>query len=291
MRSYCCIALISFFMASAWAVEPLTVTDYVGRSISLAQPVKRIIALSPHIVENVFSAGAGDLLVGVESYADYPEAVHNIQKVGGIQGFSLEAIISLQPDLVIVWPSFISPMVLQKILDLGFTVYLDEPRQLTDIAKSIHDIGVLTGREAMSQKAVNNYLAQLADLQQQYAHRKSVSLFYEIWNQPLQTINGQHIISDVMRLCGGRNIFAEAETIAPKVSLESVLARNPDVIIASGMGDIRPDWLDDWTQWPSLHAVKNKHLFFVPSDLLERHTLRLLQGAQLLCEQLEQARK
>ncbi len=284
-----CLLIVSQFIAAPVYAD-IKVTDYAGNTVQISQPAKRIVALAPHIVENTFSAGAGDLLVGVVSYSDYPEAAKAIKRVGSIQAFSLEAVLARKPDLVVAWSSSLSPAVLQKFRDLNITVYLDEPRKLEDVARSIRAIGVLTGRSETSERAALNYLTKLETFKHEYAQHTPVSLFYPIWNEPLQTVNGQHIISDVMRLCGGENIFADAAAIAPKVSVETVLARNPEVIIASGMGDVRPDWLDDWKQWPMIKAVKNNHLFFIHPDLLQRHTVRLLEGADILCHQLEKVR-
>ena len=271
--------------------DDIVVTDFSDRVVTLSKPAQRIVALAPHIVENIFSAGAGHSIVGTVAYADYPEAAKSIPRVGNIQGFSIEAIVALEPDLVIVWRSGHSNNVTQQLMDLGLTVYVDEPRVLEDVAKAIRDVGVLTAHQKESDVVAGQFLEKLQGLRQQYTQQQPVSVLYQVWDKPLQTLNGQHIISDVIRLCGGRNSFADAVVIAPKISVESVLERNPDVIVASGMGEERPDWLDAWLQWTSLSAVQNQHLFFIPPDLIQRHTVRMLQGAQQLCEQLTRVRK
>ena len=279
-----CVSLMSF-------ASEKTVVDYAGRKVSLDMPAQRIIALAPHIVENVFSAGAGDLLVGAVNYSDYPDAAKTIPRVGNIQGVSIETVVALKPDLVIGWSSGHSNNVTQKLIDLGITVYLDEPKKLEQVAKSIRDVGVLTGRQVFAEQAVARYLKTLADLEKQYQGRPPVSMLYQVWNNPLQAISGNHIIGDVIRLCGGVNIYENEPIIAPKISMESVVSRNPQAIIASGMGEERPDWLDEWLQWESLLAVQQQHLFFIPPDLIQRHTARLLQGAEMLCEHLDQVRQ
>lgn len=269
----------------------LSVTDFSGRVVTVSQPVKRVIALAPHITENVFSSGAGDTLVGVVSFSDYPEAAKNIQQVGSPHSFSIETVVDLQPDLVIVWSSGVSAKVTKKLIDLGLTVYMDEPRVLEDVAKAIKDIGHLTGNDVVSEQAANDFLVRLQSLRHTYSQQDPVTLFYQIWNSPLMTLNGQHIISDVMRLCGGENIFANEIAIAPKINVESVLDINPEVIVASGMGESKPEWLTEWKQWKYLQAVKNQHLFFIHPDILQRHTVRILQGAEQLCGQLAQVRE
>lgn len=274
---------------AVWS-KPVTVTDFWGREVSLAQPAQRIIALAPHIVENVFTAGAGEQLIGVVAYSDYPEAALVTPKVGGYRSFSVEKILSMQPDLVIAWASGNGSAVVSQLEGLGLPVYVDELSNLTDIAEAVRDIGVLTGNELPANKAANQFLARLGSLEHQYRQQSPVQVLYQVWNEPLQTLNGEHIISDVIELCGGRNVFADATALAPKIGLESVFKRNPEAIVASGMGEARPEWLDEWLQWPGLKAVKGNNLYFVPPDLLQRHTVRLLDGAEILCKSLATAR-
>jgi iron complex transport system substrate-binding protein len=270
--------------------KKLTVSDYAKRLLILDKPATRIISLAPHITENIFSAGAGDLIVGAVSYSDYPAAAKKIPRVGNIQGFSIETIVALKPDLIIAWGTGHSANIVQKLIDLGLTVYIDEPKILEDVAKSIKDIAIMTGQQDLATLNIDKYLLQLSLLKQRYAKGKKISVLYQVWDKPLRTINGDHIISDVISLCGGQNSFADAAVIAPKISMESVLVRNPQTIVASGVGLERPDWLDDWLKWSSLSAVKEQNLFYIPSDLLQRHTVRILQGAEILCQQLEGVR-
>jgi len=136
-----------------------------------------------------------------------------------------------------------------------------------------------------------DYLDNLNNLRQRYNKANTVKAFYQVWNRPLQTINGDHMISKVIELCGGKNIYADETSIAPIINIESILQRNPDAILASGINDKRPIWLDEWSSWQSINAVKNEHLFFVPADHIQRHTVRLLSGATRICEQLDQVRQ
>lgn len=281
----CCLGCPVFADAA------VSVTDFVGRKVELQQPAQRIVSLAPHITENIFSAGAGDLLVGTLEYSDYPEAAKAVPRIGGLHGISIESIVAMKPDLVLAWASGHSSDIAQRLMALGLTVYLDEPRQLDDIAKSIRDIGALTGRDLQASGSAKQFIERLQQLRQQYSQRDTVSMLYQVWNEPLQTLNGEHIISDVMKLCGGENSFADAAVIAPRISVEAVIKRNPDVIVASGVNAERPDWLDAWLRWPVLTAVQNQHVFFIPPDILQRHTVRILDGADMLCHQLDQVRQ
>jgi iron complex transport system substrate-binding protein len=278
-------------MAALAQAQPIAVTDARGKRVTLDAPAERIVVLAPHLVENAYSAGAGSKLVAAVSYSDYPPEAQQLPSVGSYKTVSLEAIVALAPDVVLAWSSGNGLVVANQLERLGVTVYVDEPRTLSDIAREVITIGTLAGTEAVAQKNTAAWLARLQTLRNTYAQAHPLSVFYQVWNQPLQTLNDEHLVSDVIRLCGGRNAFADAVSLAPKINVESVLGRDPDVIIASGMGEERPQWLDEWQQYPALTAVANQHLFFVPPDIIQRHTFRILDGAELMCQQLQQARQ
>jgi iron complex transport system substrate-binding protein len=117
-----------------------------------------------------------------------------------------------------------------------------------------------------------------------------VRVFYQVWQKPLMTVNGDHIVSDVIRLCGGRNVFADLPELAPSVSLESVLQRDPEVIVAGGEDGETQALAEQWQRWSGLGAVRGQHLYTIRRELLVRHTPRILDGAQRLCEILEAVR-
>ncbi|WP_328799324.1 cobalamin-binding protein [Sediminihaliea albiluteola] len=279
------LALLTCYHCNALATA-IEVSDSTGRKVQLKQAAERIVALSPHSVENVFSAGAGAKLVGAVSYSDYPEAARNVPRVGSYQSWSIESIIAQQPDLVLMWGSGNSLESLPALERLGITVYISELRTLQDIPRTLRAIGTLADTVEASERSAQEFEQTLASLKSTYRRQHQLKVFYQVWNSPLQTLSGEHMISDVIALCGGQNLFFDAAQLAPRVSLESVLERNPDVIVASGMDAARPEWLDEWRAYPSIEAVKNEALFFIHPDLLQRPTMRLLQGAQQLCEQL-----
>ncbi len=288
MRLFNIVIVFLFLSTEAFSVE---VIDYYHRQVTLTAPAQRIVALSPHLVENVYSAGAGDLLVGAVSYSDYPVQAKNIPRVGSYIKTSLEALLVLKPDLVLLWGSGGGGYTVNMLQQLGLNVYVDDPRTLDDVARSINDIGVLAGTQIVSKKTVNSYTEKLKALRGKFENKTPVSVFYQIWNEPLQTLNNQHLVGDIMQLCGAENTFHDAATLAPIISMESVLTRNPHVIIASGTNNKRPKWLDDWRKWPHLSAVKNNQLYFITPDILQRHTTRILQGTELLCQYIERTRQ
>ena len=286
-------ALLALLGATTAAAAAVAVRDFRGQTIRLDAPAQRIVALAPHLVENLYSAGLGDRIVGAVSYSDYPPAARAIPEVGGYTNISLEAVVAKNPDLVVAWASGQGgdPVTLARFDALGIPVYVDRPRQLTDIARAIRDLGVLGDTSATADAAAQRFTRRLSALRERYSQRPPVRVFYQVWDDPLQTLAGDQLVGQVIRLCGGRNIFADAVSLAPKVGIESVLERDPQAIVASGMGDERPDWLDDWRDWPGLQAVENDHLFFVPPDLIQRATVRVLDGATTLCRQLDSVRR
>lgn len=283
-------SLFILLLCAASTSGEIVVEDYLGRTVTLDKPAKRIIALAPHIVENVYSAGAGEYLLAAVEYSNYPAEAKSLPRIGAYNTFSLEAILALSPDLVITWVSGNGAQVIDQLSRLGIAVYADEPKTLADIAQSIRAIGKLAGTTEKSEAVAEDFLAQLSALQQQNAGAAELEVFYQVWNQPLQTVNGEHIISDVLGVCGATNSFSDALSLAPKVNIESVLQRDPDVILASGTGNNEPPWLNDWREFPSLKAVKNNHLFFVEADHIQRHTTRILEGTEKVCELLKQSR-
>lgn len=283
-----CLSLLCA-LACLPARGEIGVTDVSGAGIRLAAPARRIVSLSPHITELLFAAGAGDRLVGTVDYSDYPPAAKLLPRVGG-HSLDLEAIVALKPDLVLGWQSGNAAASVARLRSMGLTVHLSEPKRIEDVAGELERIGLLTGTGATANAAAKAFRERYAQLAARYSRRPSVAVFYQIWKQPLMTVNGKQIISDAIRLCGGRNVFAQLPILAPTVTVEAVIAANPEVIVASGMGESRPEWLDDWRRWTTLTAVARDNLYFVPPDLLQRHTPRILDGAEKLCIHLEAAR-
>ncbi|MDO8313640.1 MAG: cobalamin-binding protein [Rugosibacter sp.] len=254
-------------------------------------PAKRIISLAPHMTELLYAAGAGNKLVGNVDYGDYPPAAKALPKVGGYTRPDLEAILALKPDLVIAWESGNPPAALEKLKAMGIFVHVSQPDRIEDVAREIERLGVLAGTESVANPAAAAFRERHAALAARYSQRPVVDVFYQIWKQPLMTVNDKQIISDAIRLCGGRNVFGSLPVLAPTVTVEAVIAANPEVIVASGMGDERPEWLNDWRRWKTMMVVKRDNLYFIPPQEIQRHTPRLLDGAEKLCQALESARE
>jgi iron complex transport system substrate-binding protein len=265
-------------------------TDDRGQQIELSASASRIVSLAPHVTELIFAAGAGSRLVAATAYSDYPAQARRLPRVGDASRIDLERMVAIHPDLVIGWQTGNSAGDIARLEQLHVPVFLTEPRRLEDIPRLLRVIGRLAGTETQANAAAQKFEGELHALRMQYAHAPAVSVFYEIWHTPLMTVNGQHMINDVISLCGGRNVFAESGALTPTVSVESVLARDPEAIIASGSLYNDESVWQAWRRFPQLAAVQANAMFFVPPDLIQRQTPRILEGARLICGQLDKVR-
>ena len=288
MRLVVWLTLLGLF--ASHAIAAAVVPDDSGNQIELKQPARRIVSLSPHITELLFAAGAGDRIVGVVEYSDYPEAAKSLPRIGSATALDAERIASLKPDLIVAWGSGNPAGQIATVRRLKIPLFISEPKRIDDIADTLRRLGMLAGSESIANAVAGNFDSRLADLRMRYSHRPTVSVFYEIWHQPLMTVGGTHVISHIIDLCGGKNVFKPVKQLAPSLDIEAVLRANPEVIIASGMEINDPHWLDVWRKWPQIRATKSGNLYAVPPDLLQRHTPRILDGAQQMCEALEAAR-
>ena len=282
------IAIILGAMAAAHA--GVSVTDDYGHRITLREPARRIVSLAPHLTETLFAAGAGERMVGAIEHSDFPEAAKSLPRIGSETGINLEALLRLKPDLVAAWPNAGSRRQIDRIATLGIPVYRSEPRELDDVARTLLALGELAGTRAAAGAAAKAFRARAAALQRAHADKSRVRVFYQVWDRPLMTVNGAHLISKVIRMCGGDNVFAHLPVIAPPIDREAVLRADPEIIVASGADSRRPTWLDDWAAFPGLTAVARGDLHAIPPDLMQRHTPRILDGAERLCAIIERAR-
>lgn len=270
------------------ASAAITVTDDAGKTVTLQAPAKRILSLAPHVTELLYAAGAGDAIVGTVEYSDFPEAAKKIPRVGGHSALDLERIVALKPDLIVIWLHGNAQKQLDRLLELGIPAFYNEPTKLDDIPRSIETLGILTGNSTQARAAAAAFRAKVEALRARYANRAPVSLFYQVWNKPLTTLNGQHLVADVINLCGGKSLFADLKPKAPAVAMEAVIEADPEAIVSTS---IQKDGLDLWSKWTRMRAVKNGHLFAMDGNLINRHGPRITEGAEKLCEILESVRQ
>lgn len=283
-------AFTAVLLFAAAARADLVFTDDTGQTVRLKGPAKRIVAIAPHLAESLYAAGAGDRLVGTVDYSDYPPEAKKVRRVGGYSRLDLEAIAALKPDLVLAWQSGNNLAQVDKLKALGLPVYVWQPNRMDDVAGQLERMGQLAGTEPAAHAAAERFRQRLAALRAANAGKPKVKVFYQIWKAPLMTVGGPQIITDAIKLCGGDNVFGHLSQMAPTVSVEAVLEADPEAIVATGMGDARPEWLADWNPWTRLTAVRRGNLFHINPDIMQRHTPRLLDGAERLCAHLDTAR-
>ena len=290
MRQLGC--LIVWLCATAGApseAAPIAAIDAGGVTVALAAPAKRIVSLAPHATELLFAAGAGEEIVGVLSPADAPPEAARITRVGDARALDLERIVALAPDLVVAWP-YLAPAQVERLRSLGIPVFFSDPRTPEAIADDIERLGVLTGHGPGATDAAEKLRDRIAAVRRHERDAAALRVFYEIWDQPLFTVGGAHLISAAIELCGGRNVFASLALPAPQVSVEAVLAAAPDAIVAGGDGPVPPAWLDAWRTWKTLPAVARGNLYAIDANLLHRAGPRFVDGLEGLCGVLDRAR-
>jgi len=293
-KKYILIKLLMLLFSMPLLAQ-INITDDRGQQIQLEHPAQRIVSLAPHITENLFRIGAGRRLVAVVEYSDYPLVATQIERVGSFNKVDLERVIELKPDLVVAWGEGTPASQLRHLEQLGIKVLRESPHSFGDIADSLTRLGVATGFEGNAQRQVDEIEQRLAILRQRYRDARPVKLFYQLWQQPLITLNREQLINQMIELCGAINPFADRSEMAPRVGLEGVVAANPDIIVA-GMQKrkrrigIDENWRSYWSPWQQITAVKENLLFAMPADLAHRPTMRALDGVEKMCKMVDQAR-
>lgn len=289
MTPWTAALLLSALCAGAAAAE-VSVVDDAGQRLTLARPAQRIVSIAPHLTELLFAAGAGARVVGVSAWSDYPAAAKTIMRVGDSALLDLERIVALQPSLVVVWGNGSSAQQLQRLKAAGLPIYVSESRSLAHIAQTLRQLGRMAGSETVAEARAVDFERRLGALRARYAARKPLRVFYQIWHQPLMTVNGAHAISEALEVCGARNPFAPLKPLTPTVSVEAVLQADPDAIVTGSVDPKGGDNLDRWRQLKTLRAARDGRLLVVNPDTLHRSTDRIVDGIEELCVKLDALR-
>ncbi|WP_420474073.1 cobalamin-binding protein [Noviherbaspirillum sp. ST9] len=266
----------------------VSVVDDANRAVTLPAPARRIVSLAPHATEMLFAAGAGAYIVGATEFSDYPPEAKRIPSVGSGVSLDLERIIQLKPDLVVGWNNGMAATQLAKLEPLGIPIYKSEPYDFATIANSLERLSRLAGTDAAGKVAATAFRQRWQKLQDTYQARRPITVFYQIWRSPLMTLNGSHLVSSALRLCGGENIFAKLPQLAPTVTEEAVIKADPEAIIASS-GE-QDDVFAPWRRFTGLRAVKRGNLISIDGNLMNRAGPRILDGTEDLCRKLDAVR-
>ena len=292
-------ACLTAALASAGQAAPIVAVDDAGRELRLERPPARIVTLAPSLTELVFAAGGGAAIVAVDSSSDFPAAARAIPRIGDVTRVDVERLVALKPDLVVVWRHGNTLRELDQLEAAGIPLFRLGPQRLDEVVAAIERLGQVLGTEATAQPAAAAMRARLAALRQRHAGEAPVRVFYQVWASPLMTINRRQIVSEVIELCGGRNVFAGLAPLVPQVALESVLAADPEAIFTAderGHTALVRRAVDvpafaAWRRHPRLAAVRGGWLYVLNGDAISRQGPRIVDGTSAVCAALDEVRR
>ena len=272
------------------ADSPIVLTDDTGQRVSLPHAARRIISLAPGATEMLFAVGAGGQLVATVEYSDEPPAAKQVPRIGDVTAVDIERLVAMHPDLVVVWPGGGNPAQIEKIAQLGIPIYRQQVNRFADLPVSLRRLGALTSDRSVADRAARSLDESLARLAHEYGGGKHPTVLLEVWNRPIYTVGGTHLMSDALTLCGVRNVFGDLKELGPVVSTEAVIARNPDIIVAAAPPGEGASWLEEWKRFGSLNAVRNGRLISFEDQRLSRLGPSVVSATEGLCKALAAAK-
>jgi iron complex transport system substrate-binding protein len=280
-------ALAAAAAAAAPRAPARAVTDDLGRSVGVPAPPLRIVSLTPGGTEMLFSAGAGSQVIATVEYSDAPAAARGVPRIGDGVAVDLERLVALHPDVVIAWPTGGNPAQRDKVGALGIPVYDQDVLRLADLPASLRRLGRLAGTSAAADPAADALAGRLASLQRSYGARAGAppppSVLLQVWNRPIYTVGGRHLMSDALGLCGARNVFDDLPEAGPVLDVEAVIARDPDIIVAAAPRGEGVAWLSDWKRFKNLKAVRNGRLVAFEDQAFSRQGPSVIDATEELC--------
>ena len=276
--------------ADAPATTPaLTLQDDDQHTLQLARPAQRIVSLAPGATAMLFAAGAGERVVGTSAYSDEPQAATRVERVGDAQSFDLERILALHPDVVVVWSGGTSPTQLARMEGVGLHIYRHRLARLDDIPASLARFGRLAGTEGAAQAAAAQITQRIAALRERYHQATPATVLIQVWDRPIYTVGRTEIMTDVIHACGYRSLYEDLTDPGPAVTLESVLARDPQIILTLPPdANSGRDWVAAWRAYPSMRAVRSGRVVSWTDQRLSRLGPSIVDAAEDLCRALRQ---
>jgi iron complex transport system substrate-binding protein len=286
--------VVSCQLLSTTALAATTVIDDIGQRVTLPNLPQRIISLAPSATEMLFAAGAGNHLIATVEFSDEPAAAKRVPRIGDVTAVDMERLVALHPDLVVAWPGGGNPAQIEKIAQLGIPIYRQQVNRLADLPGSLRRLGALTSDESTAGQAARALSAELARITREYGGGRRAAapptVLLEVWNRPIYTVGGGHLMSDALTFCGVRNVFGDLTELGPVISTEAVIARNPDIIVASAPPGEGASWLAEWKRFGSLNAVRTGRLVAFEDQRLNRLGPSVVLATEALCKALLAAR-
>ncbi len=263
-----------------------TVSDDLSREVTVRDPPLRIVSLTPGAAEMLFAAGAGGQVIATVEYSDEPPAARRLTRIGDVAAVDMERLVALRPDVVVAWPAGGNPAQREKIARLNIPLYQQQVVRLADLPGSVRRLGALAGTAAAAERAAHDIEARLAALKRTYAARgagKAPTVLLQVWNRPVYTVGGRHLMSDALAICGAHNVFADLPEAGPLVDTEAVIGRDPDIIIAAAPPGEGAAWLADWKRFATLAAVRSGRLVVFEDQALSRLGPSVIDATEGLC--------
>lgn len=277
----------AFAVCAAATRPPFDVRDDDGRLLSLPASPQRIVSLAPGATAMLFAAGGGTRVVGTPEFSVEPEAARAIPRIGDSHGFDLERILALHPDLLIAWSGGASEAQLLPFERAGLPVYHHRVARLDELPRSLERLGVLLHTEPEAQRAATALAARIGAIYAHYRRDDPPRLLLQVWDRPVYTLGGGQLTADAAEACGYRNVYAELHDAAPAVSLESIVARDPDVILVLAADEnTAQQWLEHWQSLPALRAVRNHRVVSFVDARLSRLGPETVDATEALCRKL-----
>jgi iron complex transport system substrate-binding protein len=277
------------FLAATGVAAATSVIDDTGRRVTLSHDPRRIVSLAPGATEMLFAAGAGDRVIATVDFSDEPAAAKRVPRIGDVTAVDMERLVALHPDVVVVWPGGGNPAQIEKIEQLGIPIYRQQVNRLGDLPDSVRRLGALAAAGAVAEKAAGALAAELARIAREYgatAVGARPTVLLEVWNRPIYTVGGTHLMSDALTLCGVRNVFGDLKELGPVIDMEAVIARNPDIIVAAAPPGEAASWLAEWRRFRSLKAVRTGRLVAFEDQRFTRLGPSVVPATEALCKAL-----
>ena len=282
------VAAVLWLVATAVAAPAREVKDDSGRTILVPSAPLRIVSLAPGATEMLFAAGAGSQVIATVEYADEPAAARRVPRIGDVAAVDMERLVALHPDVVVLWAAGGNPAQRAKIASLHIPIYEQQVARLADIPAAVERLGALAGTGAVADRAAQQMRTRLAALTATYGTHggRRPTVLLQVWNRPVYTVGGRHLMSDALELCGTRNVFADLAEAGPVVDTESVIARDPDIIVAAAPSGEGAAWVADWKRLQGLSAVRNGRVVVFEDQALSRLGPSVLDATEALCRTL-----
>jgi len=287
--TYPAIALAAATPVTLPATAALAVPDDTGQTVTLKAIPTRIISLAPGATEMLFAAGAGKHVIATVEYSDEPAAAKQVPRIGDVVAIDMEKLVALRPDVAVVWPGGGNPAQIEEISRMHIPMYRQQVNTLADLPGSLRRLGALVGTREAADRAAQTIEARLATLTHTYGSGRHPNVLMEVWNHPLYTVGGTHLMSDALKVCGARNAFGDLRELSPVIDVEAVVARNPDIIVAAPPPGAGPEWLGDWKRFTTLRAVRNGNLIAFEDPRLTRLGPSVIDATEALCKVLAAA--